>query len=237
MYNRSAMVYDAIYHTQGKDYRTEVQRICMLIHEYKKSGGTSFLDLACGTGNHIGYLKEMFDLEVLDNSKEMIEVAQKKFPGLRFHLEDMVDFEIGRSFEVITYLFSAIGYVVTLPRLVQALKTIARHLYPGGVTIIEPWFGRGVLDVGQVHAVFVDEPELKIARMNINRIENNISYLDFHYLVAMPQVIEDIKETHPPGIFTDDEYQQAFRHAGLEVFHDLEGLDGRGLYIGTKRLN
>jgi SAM-dependent methyltransferase len=236
MYNRSAMVYDAIYHAQGKDYGTEAQKICLLVQKYKKSGGTSLLDLACGTGNHIGYLKEKFDLEGLDNSKEMIEVARNKFPGLRFHLAEMVDFEIGRSFDVITCLFSAIGYVVTLSRLEQALNTIARHLYPGGVTIIEPWFGPGVLDLGRVHAVFVDEPELKIARMNINRIEKNISYLDFQYLVAIPQGIEDFKETHSLGIFTDDEYQQAFQHAGLEVFHDIEGLDGRGLYIGTKRL-
>ena len=36
------------------------------------------------------------------------------------------------------------------------------------------------------------------------------------------------------GIFTDDEYQQAFQHAGREVLHDLEGPDGRGLHIGIK---
>ena len=206
----------------------------MLIEQYKKSEGTSFLDLACGTGNHIGCLQEKFKMEGLDNSEEMIEIAQKKFPDLRFHLADMVDFEIGHSFDVIACLFSAIGYVVTFPRLIQTLKTIDKHLQPGGMTIIEPWFGPGVLDVGKVHAVFVDEPELKIARMNINRVEENISYLDFHYLVATPKGIEYFSETHILGIFTDDEYNQAFRYAGLEVFHDPEGLDGRGLYIGIK---
>jgi ubiquinone/menaquinone biosynthesis C-methylase UbiE len=234
MYNRSAMIYDVIYRTQGKDYMAEAQKICALIQHYKKSEGTSFLDLACGTGNHIGYLQEKFKMEGLDNSEEMIGIARKKFSGLRFHLANMVDFETGRSFNVITCLFSAIGYVATFSRLTQALKTIDRHLQPGGITIIEPWFEPGVLDTGRVHAVFVDEPELKIARMNINRVEENMSYLDFHYLVATPKGIEDFCETHALGIFTDDEYQQAFRHAGLEVVHDLEGLDGRGLYIGIK---
>ena len=145
MYNRSAMIYDAIYHSQGKDYAAEAQKICALIQQYKKSEGKSFLDLACGTGNHIVYLQEKFELEGLDNSREMIEIAQQKFPDLPFHLADMVDFEIDRRFDVIICLFSAIGYVATLPRLRQALNTIYRHIKPGGVTIIEPWFGPGVL--------------------------------------------------------------------------------------------
>jgi ubiquinone/menaquinone biosynthesis C-methylase UbiE len=237
MYSLSAKVYDAIYRTQGKDYAVEAQKICILIQKYKKSKGRTLLEIACGTGNHIDYLKENFKCEGLDNSKEMIEIAQKKFPAIPFHLADMVDFEIGRSFDVITCLFSAIGYVETFPRLALTLKTIAKHLMPGGVAIIEPWFGPGVLDTGKVHAVFVDEPELKIARMNINRVDKNISYLDFNYLVATPQGINNFKETHSLGIFTDDEYQQVFRSAGLKVLHDPDGLDGRGLYIGIKQLN
>jgi hypothetical protein len=70
--------------------------------------------------------------------------------------------------------------------------------------------------------------------MNINRIEDNISHLDFHYLVATPTGIEYFRETHSLGIFTDAEYQQAFLQAGLEVVHDPDGLDVRGLYIGIK---
>jgi hypothetical protein len=70
--------------------------------------------------------------------------------------------------------------------------------------------------------------------MNINGVEENMSYLDFHYLVTTPKGIEDFSETQTLGIFTDDEYQQAFRDASLEVFHDFVGLDGRGLYIGIK---
>lgn len=234
MYNRSAMIYDAIYHNQGKNYAAEAQKICDLIVHFKKSEGTSFLDIGCGTGNHIVYLQKNFKIEGLDSSEEMIEIARKKFPRLRFYLANMVDFEIGQTYDVITCLFSAIGYVETLPCLRQTLRTIAIHLRSGGVVMIEPWFGPGILETGTVHAVFVDEPGMKIARININRVEGKISYLDFHYLVATPGGIEYFSETHSLGIFTDDEYQQAFLGAGLEVTHDPVGLDGRGLYIGIK---
>jgi ubiquinone/menaquinone biosynthesis C-methylase UbiE len=234
MYNRSAILYDAIYRAQGKDYSAEAKKICALIKRYQESEGNSLLDLACGTGNHIGCLQDVFELEGLDNSREMVDIARQKFPNFRFHLADMVDFEIDHRFDVITCLFSAIGYTATVPQLTKALNTIYRHIKPGGVTIIEPWFAPGVLENGTPHAVFVDEPELKIARMNVNRMEENISYLDFHYLVATPRGVEVFCETHLLGLFTDEEYQQAFRTAGFEVFHDPEGLDGRGLYIGVR---
>ena len=235
MYNRSATIYDAIYRSQGKDYAAEAQKICALIEQHKLSNGKSLLDVACGTGDHLAYLQQDFNVEGLDNSKEMLDVAHNKFPDLHFHLADMVDFDIDRSFDVITCLFSAIGYVQTLPRLNQAMRTIAKHLRPGGMTIIEPWFGPGDLDVGKVHAAFVDEPGLKIARMNINRVEGKMSYLDFHYMVGMPAGIEYFTETHAIGLFSHEEYLQAVQDAGLKVVHDKEGLDGRGLYIGVKQ--
>ena len=234
MYNRSAAIYDAIYRAQGKNYAAEAQKICALVEKYKASPGNSLLDVACGTGKHIAYLQEKFDVEGLDNSQEMLAVAQAKFPDCNFHLADMADFEISRRFDVITCLFSAIGYVQTQERLFETLKTFARHLQPGGLTIIEPWFGPSVFENGRIHATFVDEPQLKIARMNVSRVQGNVSYLDFQYLVGTPEGVEDFHETHALGLFTGEQYLQAFQSAGLQVFHDEAGLDGRGLYIGIK---
>ena len=235
MYNRSAKIYDAIYRAQGKDYAGESQKLCALIERYKLSNGNLLLDVACGTGNHLAYLKQNFKVEGLDNSEEMLIAARNKFPDINFIHADMIDFEIDHSFDVITCLFSAIGYVQTLPRLFQAIQNMTSHLLPGGVIIVEPWFGPGALDIGKFHATFVDEPELKIARMNINRVEENTSFLDFHYMVATPKGIEYFSEMHTLGLFTEDEYLQSFHAAGLKTIHDPKGLDGRGLYIGIKQ--
>ena len=234
MYNRSAIIYDAIYSSVGKDYAREADRIEAFVRQYKQSDGNSLLDVACGTGGHIGYLRKNFRVEGLDNSDEMLAVAQQKHADVHFHHADMADFELGHSFDVITCLFSAIGYAETLPRLSGTMRAFARHLHPGGVALVEPWFGPGILDTGGIHATFVDQPDLKIARMNVNRVEGRLSFLDFQYLVGTPGGIENFCETHVLGIFTDDEYQQAFKNAGLHVIHDEAGLDGRGLYIGIR---
>lgn len=234
MYSHSATIYDAIYRSQGKDYAGETQKVCALIRQYKRSEGRSLLDVACGTGNHLVYLREDFEVEGIDNSKEMLDIAQAKFPDINFLCADMIDFKIEHSFDVIACLFSAIGYVETQAHLNQAIQNMANHLKPGGILLVEPWFGPGDLDIGKIHATFVNEPDLKIARMNINRVEENISFLDFHYMVATPKGVEYFTETHALGLFKHDEYIQAFKDAGLKAIHDDEGLDGRGLYIGIK---
>ena len=52
---------------------------------------------------------------------------------------DMTSFDLGRRFDVVTCLFSSIGYVGTAERLDQAIATMAAHLEPGGTLIVEPW--------------------------------------------------------------------------------------------------
>ncbi len=234
MYNRSAAIYDAIYQAMGKDYAGEAQKLLAFVRQYKRSEGNSLLDVGCGTGGHISYLQKHFDVQGLDGSDEMLAEARHKYPDVRFHRADMANFELDQRFDVITCLFSAIGYAQTLPRLAQTAAAFARHLKPGGLALVEPWFGPGILDTGGVHATFVNEPDLKIARMNVNRVEGSLSFLDFHYMVGTPAGVEEFCETHVMGVFTDEEYEQAFKQAGLEVTHDKEGLDGRGLWIGVR---
>ena len=51
----------------------------------------------------------------------------------------MTAFDLGCRFDVVTCLFSSIGYVGTVERLDQAIATMAAHLEPGGTLIVEPW--------------------------------------------------------------------------------------------------
>ena len=56
MFSKTAHLYDAIY--SAKDYAGEAQRLKAFIAEYKRSPGNSMLDVACGTGGHIPYLRD-----------------------------------------------------------------------------------------------------------------------------------------------------------------------------------
>ncbi len=103
--------------------------------------------------------------------------------------------------------------------------------------LVEPWFAPDQFTEGHVAARFVDLPDLKIARMNVGRVEGRLSILDFHYLVATPDGVEHFTEQHELGMFTEAEYRAAFASAGLETTLDPEGLDGRGhVHRRAKRL-
>jgi ubiquinone/menaquinone biosynthesis C-methylase UbiE len=234
MFSQSAAYYDAIYH--WKNYEREAEVLRGLILHHSRRPVRTLLDVACGTGQHLAFLREHFAVMGLDLDPGLLAVARQRCPEIEFVEADMVDFDLGQQFDAVTCLFSAIGYVKTVPRLRQAVRSMARHLQPGGVLIIEPWFGPDSWHVGTVHAVFVDQPGLKIARMSISEREDRLSCNEFHYLVATAEGVRHFTERHELGLFTQEEYTQAFSASGLDVMFDFDGLTGRGLHIGSRPL-
>jgi SAM-dependent methyltransferase len=232
MFTETALYYDKIY--SFKDYPAEAERLMAIFREHQRSGGTHLLDVACGTGRHLEYLRDQYDVEGIDISPELLAIARQRLPGIRFHHGDMRAFDLGDTFDLVTCLFSSIGYVKTLENLSHAVRCMASHLTSGGLLVIEPWFTPDIWRPGTVHAIFVDEPELKIARINTSLVEGRLSIFDLHYLIGTPAGIEHLVEHHEMGLFTADEMHAALAAVGLEVTFDPQGLMGRGLFIGRR---
>lgn len=231
-YEQSAAVYDAIY-TSKKDYRVEAERVHELIQSLKRTNGNDLLDVACGTGLHDAYLQEWYNLVGLDISPAQLEVARGRLPHTSFHQADMTNFDLGIQFDAVTCLFSAIGHLLTLEKLNQALVCMAAHLKPGGVLIVEPWFSPSTFHPGLVGRDFVDTVDLVVARVTETSLEGNISKLIMHHLVGRTgQPVESFVEEHHTALYTDAQYMDAFRQAGLVVHKDEQGIAGRGLFIG-----
>ena len=232
MFSKSARIYDAIY--SWKDYVAESAAIHTLIQQHKRTPGNTLLDAACGTGQHARRLRAHYAVEGFDLDTELLAVARERCPNCAFYVADMVDFDLGKQYDAVTCLFSAIGYVVTAERLNAAIVSMARHVKPGGVLIVEAWFSPDEFRSEGVFSRFVEEPDLRIARMHAGHVEGNISYLDFHYMVGTPEGVEYFTEQHKLGLFTVEQYRAAFDAAGLETTYDPQGISGRGLYIGVK---
>lgn len=234
MYGKSAKYYDPIY--SWKNYKRESDRLHSLIRRYKLVSGKHLLDVACGTGSHISYLKRWYKVEGLDVNREMLEQARRKHPGVKFYRKDMSHFHLDKQFDVITCLFSAIGFVKTKTKLRKTISTIADHLKAGGVALVEPWFSPSQWSGGRLSANFVNQTNLKVARISISERRGRLSVNDEHHLVGTSLGVEYFVERLELGLFTMEDYEDAFRRAKLRVRHDREGLMGRGLYIGVKPL-
>ena len=229
MFTKSARFYDAIY--SFKDYAAEAGKIDSLI-QARNPGARTLLDVACGTGLHLEHLRGRYEVEGLDLDPKLLSIARERLPGIRVHEGDMIEFDLARRFDAVTCLFSSIGYARTVENLNRSVAAMAVHLKPRGVLLVEPWITPDAWQDGHVGGVFVDEPDLKIARVDLSERDGRLSRVDFHYLVATPAGIDRFEERHELALFTHEEYVAAFRAAGLEAEHDPEGLMGRGLYVG-----
>ena len=109
LFTQSAPYYDLIY--SYKDYATEAAKLVAIIRDSLRSGGRRLLDVACGTGLHIQHLKARYECEGLDIDEGLLELARERNPTVRFHRADMADFGLDREYDIVTCLFSAIGYV------------------------------------------------------------------------------------------------------------------------------
>jgi ubiquinone/menaquinone biosynthesis C-methylase UbiE len=233
MYSGSEKYYDDIYDAMGKDYATEANKIHEFIQKHKRSDGNTLLDVACGTGTHAAILSQYYQVTGTDLNVHMLKVARKKQPEIPFLEGDMRSLELGRQFDAVTCLFSAIGYMKTKTDLRKAVKSMSRHLLPGGVLLVEPWFSQEQWNVGRVSMNQAEMPDKKIVRMSLARKRGNVSVIEFQYLIGTSRGIEHLTEYLELGLFDQKDYLDAFTRVGLNVIHDPEGIFGRGLYIGT----
>jgi ubiquinone/menaquinone biosynthesis C-methylase UbiE len=170
-----------------------------------------------------------------DLNPQLLEIARTRCPGVPFYHCDMTNFTLDRTFDVVTCLFSAIAYVRYVNELRRAVASLARCVSPGGILIVEPWLSEETYWTERLTADFVDQPDLKIARMYVSRKEASLAILDIHYLVGSGQDVRPFTERHELGLFSREEYTSAFHQAGFDAAYDPVGLFGLGMYVGARR--
>jgi SAM-dependent methyltransferase len=232
MFTKTQRYYDAIY--SWKDYASETARILEIIDGHFPDGAGALLDVACGTGAHLELLRSHIPVEGIDLDPGMVALARQRNPGVPIHTGDMAEFELARQFGVLICMFSSIGYLEGEDRLRLAIANFARHLRSGGLLLVEPWLDPDSYEARPLPDLFsVELDDIKIARMGHVDRDGDRATIRFDYLVGSAQGVEHITEEHQTWLFTRAQYEEAFRAAGLSVRHDPDGVDGRGLYIGT----
>jgi ubiquinone/menaquinone biosynthesis C-methylase UbiE len=233
MYTRIAELYDLIY--AFKDYASESRTLHEVIDRCVRTprrGRRSLLDVACGTGVHLSHLREWYDVEGLELSPWMIDVARRRLPNVPLHQYDMRHFDLGRRFDAVTCLFSAIGYLRNVGELRRAISSMARHILPGGLVIVEPWVTPDRFIDGSTEAQVARNDTLKVAQVIVGRRQGDTSVIEMHHLVASAGGVERFLERHELTLFTHEQYMSAFTAAGLVAVYDADGLGNRGLYVG-----
>jgi SAM-dependent methyltransferase len=235
MFMETAELYDAIYGS-FKNYAAEALAIAAIVRVWQPRA-TTILDVGCGTGEHAKHLWSAhgFSVEGLDIDPALLAIARAKLPALEFFTGDMAAFALGRQFDVVLCLFSAIGYLKIPERITAALTCFRQHLKPGGLVLVEPWFEPAAFHAGAGPEVQATLGELRVKRSSNARVEDRISSLHFTYRVERWGQTRVIEEVHELGLLTKEEMLDCFGRAGLVATHAQPGLSGRGLYLAKPR--
>ncbi|QUH00049.1 class I SAM-dependent methyltransferase [Saccharopolyspora erythraea] len=231
-----AELYDRFYRGRGKDYAAEAAQVARLVRD-RLPAATSLLDVACGTGTHLRRFADLFDdVTGLELSAAMIEVARPQLGGIPVLQGDMRDFALDREFDAVTCMFSSIGHMRDSAELDQALASFARHLAPGGVVVVEPWwFPEDFLD-GYVAGDVVRDGDLTISRVSHSVRADGATRMEIHWVVA--DAVNGPRhhvEHYEITLFERQQYEKAFTAAGCAVEYLEGGPSGRGLFVGVRR--
>ncbi|GAB3974255.1 hypothetical protein GCM10029978_055390 [Actinoallomurus acanthiterrae] len=235
-----AELYEAVFRDRGKDFDAEARGLAGLIRARFPTART-LLDVACGTGAHLATLRTLFDeVEGLELSVAMRDVARRRLPGASIHAGDMRGFELHRRFDAVTCVGSAIAEVDSHDELVAAVGRMAAHLACGGVLLVEPWyFPDGFLDGYAGGHLFHDGGRF-VSRLTHSRREGLRSRVEIRYSTVDSAGFSEFSELITKILFRREQYEEAFERAGLSVelvpgFALANGRpNGPGLFVGTR---
>ncbi len=233
MFRHTAHVYDLIYAATGKDYARESEEVHELVARRHPSART-LLDVACGTGGHLRHLQRYYDVRGLDLDEQMLEQAHSHLPGVPLVQGDMRTFELGSRFDVIICLFSSVGYMRDVDELDAAVGTMARHLGPGGLLIIDGWVRPDAWRDGDSTLVDIAQDDrVKVARVSRSVRDRRSTSIEMHHLIATEAGVDYVIDRHELTLFSPEEYQAAFDRAGCRVDVVPSPMEGRDRYVGT----
>jgi SAM-dependent methyltransferase len=233
VFEHSAHVYDLLY--SFKDYETEAHDLAAMIRE-RNAGSTSLLDVACGTGKHLEVLRANFrDVAGVDLDASLLEIARERLPDVSFTQADMRTFDLGRTFDAVTCLFSSVGYLRDDDELAEAVGRMAAHLAPGGVLVIDGWLRPDAWWPGMnVDALAESANGVAAARVARTWRDGDRTVLDMRYLIATAEEgFEQQQEVHELTLFSDAAYRAAFAKASLTPDVVSSPMPDRDRYIAV----
>jgi SAM-dependent methyltransferase len=211
-----------------------------------QSGDTpanTVLELGSGGGNIALFLKQRFQMTLVDLSEGMLAHSRSLNPECEHHQGDMRTFRLGAcgQFDRV-FIQDSIFYMTNLQDLAQAMETAFFHCRPGGALLIAP---------DCVSETF--RPDTHAGGQD--RTDRSMRYLEWHwdpdpsdhtYLVDFAFLLRDSSgslrvesDRHVGGLFRRAEWLRLLREAGFVpanlTFHHSDVDHPLDLFVGVKR--
>lgn len=231
-----AAQYDLLY--GDKNYLAECDLLEEVFRRYNAEPVKSILDLGCGTGNHaIPLAQRGYRVTGVDRAADMLAQARDKTAAMTwdqgrqapaFMQGDVRQVDVGQQFDAALMMFAVLGYQLTNEDILAALRTVRRHLRPGGLFVCDLWYGPAVLTIRPSERIKINQVgEDQLIRVASGLLDSYHQWVDVHYHVwrlGKQQVQSESEETHRVRYFFAPELAFLMEQAGLEL-RDIRAFD------------
>jgi SAM-dependent methyltransferase len=219
-YEALAAVYDAAGWGTFAEWMTD--RVLALAAEHGLSEIRHVVDVACGTGIAVARFAEAgYRVTGVDRSPHMLAQARKRIaeaglPGVTFLEDDMRDFALDGSADLVTCMYDSINYLLEAAGLVAAFRCAAAALRVGGLYIFDMNTIFGLAEQwGSRDTIHRDTGDWFIASRTRWDHECSTDTLVFHGFIRRGDGWERFTETHVERGYPVAQIRELLQQAGL----------------------
>ena len=219
MYKIFSKLYDKF--MKYSDYGAWENQMEELIKEGKPNGNT-LLDIGCGTGELLLRMAKNYKCDGMDLSEDMLKIAFKKLKHreVGLFLGNMIDFDTGKTYDIMVSLFDTVNHILTLDELECHLKSVYKSLNPNGIYIFDV-VDRKFMNEMFPNDLFVDNRK-DLTCIWEHEIDGGIDYIDATYFLKNSRGSWDkFTESYTKKIFTEDEIKKSVLNANLKLIKIL----------------
>lgn len=202
-----------------EDYAEEAATWLTLLKDTGDVPARTLLELGSGGGNNASFLKQHFEMTLVDPSEGMQAHSRQLNPECEHHLGDMRTFRLDRTFDRV-FIHDAICYMTSLEDVSRALATAFVHLRPGGGLLVVPDTVRETFEPGTEHGGH-DGPDRALRYLEWTwdpDPADSTCTADYVYVLREADGTVHVEhDRHIEGLFSRDEWTRAFNDAGFEV--------------------
>lgn len=215
-YQRFANIYDVLMEDAPYDEWLQFTKEKLASHQKPQ-----ILDVGCGTGEFILYLKKAgYDVTGVDLSENMLAIAHDKITAqglsVRLFEQDMRSLENIGTFDVVTVFCDSLNYLQTEADVQKSLREFYSVLQPGGQLLFD------------VHSIFKMESIFKEQTFTYNSEELAYIWQSFEgdhpfsveheltfFVVEENGLYRKFQEWHEQRTFPIEDYERWLKDAGF----------------------
>ncbi len=219
IYNNFAYVYDKL--TLDIDYSRWADYVEGIIKKNKVQA-SMILELGCGTGSFgLEMAKRGYEMICLDLSADMLdcaaEKAAKEGANILFLNQDMCNFELYGTVDVIVCLLDSFNYMTSFSQVERLFKLVHNYLNPGGLFIFDVNTRYKFENILSDNMFYEIRDDVTYIWENEYNPKTKKARFDLTFFVKQNELYERFDETHYERAYSDGEIMEFINKSKLKL--------------------